>query len=572
MPVPDGALMHDLIVLGGGPTALSLASESLRTGIADVLLLAPDEQTLPTNGPGRFGITVQYGFVPDRIEAIDEGVIVEDAERSQRARVVIQVIEPEQGRYEIPIAASVSDRIHGSSDDLTAADADVLVVGGADDAVGDVLALLTAGARVVLAFTGAVSDLSPVASTMLGELEKDRQITVLWSSRPDAVTDVGGNPMVHFDDRRTPDLSFDHVVVRSQLPGPGQPPADQTIYQVSPSAPAGHNLSSQDVANAVRTHHSELVTVVRSTPPVRRLSQEQVALRAQHYNATITHFDHSHEDLWVLRVHADKPDVSHLAGQYATLGLGYWESRADDADEGLDETKRSKLIRRSYSISGRIFDDRGYLWDPRDDNEIELYIVHVRPDGDRIPGLTPRLALKHVGDRIYLGPKITGRYTLAPVDDPGLDVVFLATGTGEAPHNAMIPELLRKGHTGSIVSVVTVRFFRDLGYMDHHRRLEERYPNYRYVVLPTREDGVEKRYIQDLVSSGELASMLSNKLDSGRTHVFLCGNPRMIGLPEWNDDQPTFPAEVGVTGLLDEQGFLLDRRGHPGNVHYEEYW
>jgi len=61
-------------------------------------------------------------------------------------------------------------------------------------------------------------------------------------------------------------------------------------------------------------------------------------------------------------------------------------------------------------------------------------------------------------------------------------------------------------------------------------------------------------------------------LDPDRTHVYLCGNPAMIGLPEWTDDQPHFPSTRGMAEVLFKLGFIVDRRGHPGNIHYEEYW
>ena len=180
-------------------------------------------------------------------------------------------------------------------------------------------------------------------------------------------------------------------------------------------------------------------------------------LRAEHYNATITKFEPTHSDLWVLRVKPDRGDTSHLPGQYASLGLGYWEARIDDAEDPALDAKWDKLIRRSYSISNRIFDEHGYLADETGGSELEFYIVLVPPTDDNIPALTPRLALKEPGDKIYLGPKVAGRYTLTSVDDPNATVLFLSTGTGEAPHNAMVVELLRKGHVGPIVSVVSVR-------------------------------------------------------------------------------------------------------------------
>ncbi len=61
-------------------------------------------------------------------------------------------------------------------------------------------------------------------------------------------------------------------------------------------------------------------------------------------------------------------------------------------------------------------------------------------------------------------------------------------------------------------------------------------------------------------------------LDPSGSHFFLCGNPGMIGLPEWDGDTPTFPESRGMAQVLAERGYTIDRRGVTGNVHYEEYW
>ncbi|HMJ75314.1 MAG TPA: ferredoxin--NADP reductase, partial [Iamia sp.] len=295
-------------------------------------------------------------------------------------------------------------------------------------------------------------------------------------------------------------------------------------------------------------------------------------LRAEHYNATITTFEPAHSDLWRLRVRPDLGGVSHRPGQYASLGLGYWEERIDDAEDvGLEE-RWDKVVRRSYSISSRMWDDHGYLTGDLGSDELEFYIVLVPPTDDNVPGLTPRLACKRPGDRVHLGAKVAGRYTLGPVTSPEDAVVFFSTGTGEAPHNAMITELLRKGHRGPIVSAVSVRQWADLGYLDQHRRLEALYPSYRYLPLPTREADTPKRYVQDLVASGALEREGGVDLDPATTHAFLCGNPAMIGLPEDVDGTVRYPEVTGVVELLADQGFTLDRRGHVGNVHVEEYW
>ena len=65
------------------------------------------------------------------------------------------------------------------------------------------------------------------------------------------------------------------------------------------------------------------------------------------------------------------------------------------------------------------------------------------------------------GDRLFIGRKFTGHYTLEGVK-PADNIVFLSTGTGEAPQNAMIAELFRREHEGRILDVVCVRFKTDL--------------------------------------------------------------------------------------------------------------
>ncbi len=299
-------------------------------------------------------------------------------------------------------------------------------------------------------------------------------------------------------------------------------------------------------------------------------------LAAKEYNATITAFDRVTDALWILRVAADSGRVSFQPGQYASLGLGFWEPRVDDAREADLDQRWTKLVRRSYSISSPIFlgdpdDPSTPLAGHEDQDDLELYIVLVEPDGSFVPGLTPRLAPKQVGDRIFLGRKMAGRYTTADVTDPSTTVVFLSTGTGEAPQNAMICDLLARGHSGPIVSVVTSRLAEDFAYRAKHEALEARFANYRYLALPTREPGVPKRYIQDVVQHDFTPDGLGVELDPSRTHVYLCGNPSMIGLP-LEEEGGQFPAGPGVVELLTQRGFTLAQRKAPGNIHVEEYW
>jgi ferredoxin--NADP+ reductase len=309
------------------------------------------------------------------------------------------------------------------------------------------------------------------------------------------------------------------------------------------------------------------------------MTPEEIAeLRQRRYNGTAVFVHKVHSDLMVLRVRPDFPRPPHQPGQYTTLGLGYWEPRVEGCQpEPLDPADLKKVVRRAYSISCSIESEPGRLVDPAETDWIEFYIVLVRENADgRVPALTPRLFALREGDRLNIGERITGHYTLDPVK-PGDNVLFLGTGTGEAPHNYMIWELLRRGHPGKILSACCVRYKRDLGYLETHERLMGRYPNYKYLPLTTREATVTRKvYIQDLITSGELEEHLGDRLDPARTHVFLCGNPKMIGVPHRDKETgvKTYPQPPGVIELLEARGFEADVSAikFKGNIHFEEYW
>ena len=299
-------------------------------------------------------------------------------------------------------------------------------------------------------------------------------------------------------------------------------------------------------------------------------------LRVENYNSTITSIRAHNPDLWVLKIRPDEEIEDFKPGQYTTLALGFWEPRADDAIEDFEEApdQRNKMARRSYSVSSSIVDENEELV-PSHPEDVEFYVVQVRPGEVEFPSLTPRLFTKGVGDRVFMGRKFTGRYTLDDVE-PSDNVVFLSTGTGEAPQNKMTAELLRNGHLGQILNVVCVRYRRDLAYTSEQETVQSKFPNYKYLAITTREaeDLEDKVYIQDLVTSGRIEAELGAPLDLNNTHVFLCGNPSMIGLPRWDDGSGIvdFPDVVGVCELLHERGFTIDHRKERGNVHYEEYW
>ncbi len=310
------------------------------------------------------------------------------------------------------------------------------------------------------------------------------------------------------------------------------------------------------------------------------MTPEQIAdLRRQKYNATAIRLVKVHSDLLILRVRPDQPLQPHKPGQYTALGLGYWEPRfPGSAEENLQPADQTKLARRSYSISCSILDDQGQLLDRSKADWLEFYIVLVRESGKLVPpALTPRLFLLQEGERLFMSEKITGHFTLDPVQ-PEDTVLFLATGTGEAPHNYMVWELLRRGHRGRILSACCVRYRKDLAYLSIHNELMRRYSHYTYLPLTTREveSKDHKVYIQDLITSGQLEERLGQALDPRHTHVFLCGNPKMIGVPEKDSatGSRVYPQPAGVIEILEKRGFQTDLPSQKikGNLHYEEYW
>jgi ferredoxin--NADP+ reductase len=309
------------------------------------------------------------------------------------------------------------------------------------------------------------------------------------------------------------------------------------------------------------------------------LTPEQIAeLRQKRYNATVACLHKPNPELMILRIRPDSPVPDHEAGQYCSLGLGHWEPRFPGVqEEEAKEGDEVRIILRAYSLSHPILLD-GQLAPPQRD-WLEFYVVMLReaPTGQRAPSLTPRLFMLREGERLRVGERITGTYTLEGVR-PEDTVVFLSTGTGEAPHNYMLWELLRRGHPGRIFAACCVRYRRDLGYLATHERLMRLYPNYTYLPLTTREpdSAGRKVYIQDLITSGQLEDQLRAPLDPATTHAFLCGNPKMIGAPDVDRETGArrYPQPRGVVACLEERGFQIDdaRMKTRGNIHYEKYW
>lgn len=314
---------------------------------------------------------------------------------------------------------------------------------------------------------------------------------------------------------------------------------------------------------------------------------DAAALRERHYNATLTGEAIHHGTVMVIRVEPDDPVPEPRPGQWLELGLGVWEPVQEGAVAGsAGRLPPDALIRRSYSLSSPILAADGSLLAPGELDGFEFFLSLVLPPEERagrVPNLTGRLFRLRPGDRLFLSDAPMGSYTLDPVR-PEDDVLFLATGTGEAPHNAMIWDLLRRDHPGRVASIVSARHREDLAYHAVHRRLAGRFPRYRYqaVVTRDREEGPEAgapgvypaagRRLQDFFRDGSLEQWAGFPVRPGSTQVFLCGNPGMIGPPRRLSGKRVFPEETGMVELLEGAGFHSEPGERPVDVHYERYW
>lgn len=235
-------------------------------------------------------------------------------------------------------------------------------------------------------------------------------------------------------------------------------------------------------------------------------------------------------------------------GQFAVLGLPPEAPRCRLAD-AQEETppKPGRLIRRAYSIASSSV-AREYL---------ELYITLVRSGS-----LTPRLFALEPGDRVWLGPKITGRFTLDDVS-PDAHLVLVATGTGLAPYMSMLRTILPVHDGRKIAILLGARHSWDLGYQAELATMDAQNPPLRYVPIisrPAEEPvpwGGRAGYVQDLWRSGEVEKAWGFAPSPENTGVFLCGNPGMI-------DE--------MVALLEADGFREHTRKEPGQIFVERYW
>ncbi len=234
-------------------------------------------------------------------------------------------------------------------------------------------------------------------------------------------------------------------------------------------------------------------------------------------------------------------------GQFAVLGLPGGAPRHPVADPEDPPAPADRLIKRAYSVASP----------SSRRTDLEFYVSLVRSGA-----LTPRLFALRRGDPIWLGPKITGLFTLAAVPRD-LNLVLIATGTGMAPYMSMLRSRLLETRSGRVAVLHGARRSRDLGYRAELESLERDHARFAYLPSITRPDEEATRWtgetgrLQEIWRRDPLRRPWGFPASPEHTHVLLCGNPGMID---------------AMSAILVGQGFREHRARSPGEIHVERYW
>lgn len=250
----------------------------------------------------------------------------------------------------------------------------------------------------------------------------------------------------------------------------------------------------------------------------------------------------------IMKIIKIKPDGWELPdfkpGQFVALGLPASAPRCTDSTEETSESAPDKMIKRAYSIASATGSD-----------ELEFYITLVHSGA-----LTPRIFALNIGDRIEVGKRFVGMFTLENIA-PERNVILIATGTGVAPYMSMLRSdaLTRKGHITVLHGAANSW---DLGYSSELRLLETITKKLTYIptITEPKKEPVawkgETKFIQDLWTDGTLETKMGYKARPENTNIFICGNPNMIN---------------SMREILEYEGFTIHKPKTPGQIHIESF-
>ncbi|MEA3445754.1 MAG: ferredoxin--NADP reductase [Bacteroidota bacterium] len=248
----------------------------------------------------------------------------------------------------------------------------------------------------------------------------------------------------------------------------------------------------------------------------------------------------------IIRVVPDGWELPEFkSGQFVALYLPGSASRCIDSTEEYEIPAPDKMIKRAYSIASS----------SRDKEYLEFYITLVHSGL-----LTPRLFNLNIGDKIGIGNRIVGMFTLQQVPEH-MNVVLIATGTGVAPYMSMLrSDALKTDRKICVIHGASNSW--DLGYSSELRLLESMYDNFSYIptITDPEKEPVEwkgeTRFIQDMLADRIIEKTWEEKPTAENTHAFICGNPKMID---------------AVTEILEERGLREHSKKSPGQIHAEKF-
>ena len=162
-------------------------------------------------------------------------------------------------------------------------------------------------------------------------------------------------------------------------------------------------------------------------------------------------------------------------------------------------------VTRPYSIASP----------PRQSRRITLLFNRV-PGG---PGSGFLYGLRR-GDEVQF-KGVAGMFYLR--NDPGRDVLFIATGTGIAPIRSMLLELLDRAPARAATLFWGVRSERDLYYQDELHALAKAHASFSFEMTLSRPTGAWRR------ATGRVTRLVEERISTvSDLSAYVCGNARMI--------------------------------------------
>jgi ferredoxin--NADP+ reductase len=268
---------------------------------------------------------------------------------------------------------------------------------------------------------------------------------------------------------------------------------------------------------------------------------------SSHYNATVVARTDYTAGLRTYYIQPDQPFESYQAGQYVTLGLESSVVRSGEILPEMRPPQEGKMVLRAYSIASAGFETE----------VLQFFVAHV-PGGS----LTPRLWSHEPGDRIQLGRRIIGNFTMENALTKTL--VMVGTGTGIAPFLAMVRQhaVVRPDLKFVLLQGATRRA--ELGYLSELRALSRALPNFVYLPAISRphldplwkgQTGRLTVYFQD--DGKLLLEQAGASIDPTKSDIYLCGSPGMVR---------------DISAQVESAGYRKWTKAEPAALHVEEYW